>query len=116
MREFQKDPVISNMMNVQLALNLLFEVFEGENSKYYHYLRTLPCWPKTVISTPLDELLPLKGSSLWMEIEPMIIAIHRQYARVHQLIHQTPDPRFVKLRDNFTLSGTSDVPYILCFI
>ena len=39
MAEFKKDAVISNMMNVQLALNLLFEVFEGKDSKFYHYLR-----------------------------------------------------------------------------
>ena len=64
MHEFKKDPVISNMMNVQLALNLLFEVFLGEDSKYYHYLRTLPSKPQTVISTPMEELFPLKGSRL----------------------------------------------------
>lgn len=42
--------------------------------------------------------------SLWMEIEPMIIAIHRQYARVHQLIHGA-GPNFDKLKAGFTLSG-----------
>ena len=62
MAEFKKDPVISNMMNVQLALNLLFEVFEGKDSKYYHYLRTLPARPQTVLSMPWGEVLPLKGS------------------------------------------------------
>ena len=62
MDEFKKDPVISNMINVQLALNLLFEVFEGKDSNYYHYLRTLPANPKTVLSLEIDELLPLKGS------------------------------------------------------
>ena len=44
--------------------------------------------------------------SLWMEIEPMIIAIHRQYARVHQLIHGA-GPNFDKLKAGFTLSGIS---------
>ena len=39
-----------------------------------------------------------------MEIEPLIIAIHRQYARVHQLLQQS-DRNFDKLRENFTLSG-----------
>ena len=62
MHEFQKDPVISNMINVQLALNLLFEVFEGAESKHYHYLRTLPAEPKTVISMKAQEIIPLKGS------------------------------------------------------
>lgn len=62
MNMFKTDPIVSNMMNVQLALNLLFEVFEGENSKYYHYLRTLPSNPKTILSMPIQELLPLKGS------------------------------------------------------
>jgi len=104
MNMFKTDPIVSNMMNVQLALNLLFEVFEGENSKYYHYLRTLPAQPKTILSMPVEELLPLKGSSLWMEIEPMIIAIHRQYARVHQLIHGA-GPNFDKLKAGFTLSA-----------
>ena len=41
-----------------------------------------------------------------MEIEPMIIAIHRQYARVHQLIHGA-GPNFDKLKAGFTLSGIS---------
>ena len=41
-----------------------------------------------------------------MEIEPMIIAIHRQYARVHQLIHGA-GPNFDKLKAGFTLSGMS---------
>ena len=62
MAEFKKDPVISNMMNVQLALNLLFEVFEGKDSKFYHYLRTLPTRPQTVLSMAPEELFPLKGS------------------------------------------------------
>ena len=44
--------------------------------------------------------------SLWMEIEPMIIAIHRQYARVHQLIHGAGH-NFDKLKAGFTLSGIS---------
>ena len=36
----------------------------------------------------------------------MIIAIHRQYARVHQLIQNAQnDPRFDRLRENFTFSG-----------
>jgi len=106
MAEFKKDPVISNMMNVQLALNLLFEVFEGKDSKFYHYLRTLPTRPQTVLSMAPEELFPLKGSSLWMEIEPMIIAIHRQYARVHQLIQNAQnDRRFDRLRDNFSFSA-----------
>lgn len=78
--------------------------YSRENSKYYHYLRTLPAYPKTILSMPVEELLPLKGSSLWMEIEPMIIAIHRQYARVHQLIHSA-GPNFDKLKAGFTLSG-----------
>ena len=62
MDEFKKDPVISNMINVQLALNLLFEVFEGKESIHYHYLRTLPATPKTVLSMEEKDLLPLKGS------------------------------------------------------
>ena len=36
----------------------------------------------------------------------MIIAIHRQYARVHQLIHGA-GPNFDKLKAGFTLSGMS---------
>ena len=45
-----------------------------------------------------------------MEIEPMIIAIHRQYARVHQLIHNAQNDRsFDRLRDNFTFSGIEKV-------
>ena len=36
----------------------------------------------------------------------MIIAIHRQYARVHQLIQNAQnDRRFDRLRDNFSFSG-----------
>ena len=59
---FKKDPVISNMVNVQLALNLLFEVFEGKDSKYWHYLRTLPAHPKTALSCDLEDIQALKGS------------------------------------------------------
>ena len=40
----------------------------------------------------------------------MIIAIHRQYARVHQLIHNAQNDRsFDRLRDNFTFSGIEKV-------
>lgn len=59
---FKKDPVISNMVNVQLALNLLFEVFEGKDSKYWHYLKTLPAHPKTALSCDLADIQALKGS------------------------------------------------------
>ena len=59
---FKKDPVISNMVNVQLALNLLFEVFEGKDSKYWHYLKTLPAHPKTALSCDLEDIQALKGS------------------------------------------------------
>ena len=64
MAEFKKDAVISNMMNVQLALNLLFEVFEGKDSKFYHYLR------KGNLALNFANIIPVrlftvrKGSSL----------------------------------------------------
>ena len=50
------------MVNVQLALNLLFEVFENKNSKHYHYVRTLPAKPNTIVAQKLEDVLPLKGS------------------------------------------------------
>ena len=59
---FTRDPVIKNMVNVQLALNLLFEVFEGKKSKYFHYLKTLPAKPSTVLSLDYETIEPLKGS------------------------------------------------------
>jgi len=99
------DPILGNMVNVQLALNLLFEVFENKNSKHYHYVRTLPSKPNTIVAQKLEDVLPLKGSSIWMEAEPLLIAVHRQYARLYQMIAQSPVAGFDNLRNGFTLSA-----------
>ena len=44
-------------------------------------------------------------SSIWMEAEPLLIAVHRQYARLYQMISQSPVPGFENLRNGFTLSA-----------
>ena len=40
-----------------------------------------------------------------MEVQPMIVAIYRQYARVYQLLQNGGGTQFESLRDGFTLSA-----------
>ena len=40
-----------------------------------------------------------------MEAEPLLIAVHRQYARLYQMIAQSPVAGFDNLRNGFTLSA-----------
>ena len=40
-----------------------------------------------------------------MEAEPLLIAVHRQYARLYQMISNSPVPGFENLRNGFTLSA-----------
>ena len=40
-----------------------------------------------------------------MEVQPMIVAIYRQYARIYQLLQNAQGTQFERLRDGFTLSA-----------
>ncbi|CAG9836561.1 unnamed protein product [Diabrotica balteata] len=97
----EKDPLLSSMTNVALAIFLLYEKFKSE-SFWKPYLDILPSTYTTVLYFTVEELEELKGSPTLDLALHQMKSIARQYAYFYKLFHASSDPVCVLMRDKFT--------------
>ncbi|KAF2892458.1 hypothetical protein ILUMI_13714 [Ignelater luminosus] len=97
----EKDPLLSNMPNVVLAIFVLLEKFK-ENSFWKPYIDILPTSYSTVLYFSLDELKELQGSPTLDKALKQIKNIARQYAYFYKLIWTSDNQACKILRKHFT--------------
>ncbi|KAF5291062.1 hypothetical protein FQA39_LY14495 [Lamprigera yunnana] len=99
----KKDPLLSQMSNVALAMYLLLEKFK-ENSFWKPYIDILPTTYTTVLYFNLEELQELQVSPTLESALKQIKNIARQYAYFFKLIWNSDDPASCILRKKFTFN------------
>ncbi|KAK4886511.1 hypothetical protein RN001_002782 [Aquatica leii] len=102
-RLIEKDPLLSNMSNVTLAMFLLLEKFK-ENSFWKPYIDILPTEYSTVLYFNLEDLQELQVSPTLESALKQIKNIARQYAYFFKLIWNSDDSASHMMRKNFTFN------------
>lgn len=97
----EKDPLLSNMPNVALAIFVLLEKFK-ENSFWKPYIDILPTAYSTVLYFDLNELKELQASPTLENALKQIKNIARQYAYFYKLIWTSDNQACKVLRKHFT--------------
>lgn len=94
-----KDPLISQMPNLELTILLLSEYLKGESSFWWPYLSTLPRSYSTVLYLSHEELLQLSGSPLLEEVVKIKRSVARQYAYLAMKVERAAQVRTTKRGD-----------------
>ncbi|CAH8498842.1 unnamed protein product [Heterobilharzia americana] len=81
LREFiSQDSLASNMENVALCLCLLGELYEGDNSPWQDYIKSLPSDYSIFLYMSVADIRHLKGSPTLEKVATNYLFICRQYA------------------------------------
>lgn len=96
-----KDPILQGMPNVALSLFLILEKYT-ENSFWGPYLKVLPEKYSTVLYYTNDELVELKGTSVYESVFKQIKNITRQYAYFKRMFLTSDTPVARIMRECFT--------------
>lgn len=94
-----RDPLISQMPNLELTILLLSEYLKGESSFWWPYLSTLPRSYSTVLYLSHEELLQLSGSPLLEEVVKIKRSVARQYAYLAMKVERAAQVRTTKRGD-----------------
>ncbi|CAH8841063.1 unnamed protein product [Trichobilharzia szidati] len=76
----RNDSLASNMENIALSLCVLGELYEGENSKWWDYISSLPSDYPTFVYMDAADIRHLKGSPVLEKVASNYLFICRQYA------------------------------------